>query len=80
MGKRGPTPWKPTREQRAKVQVWVASSIPVETIAELIGVSHMTLRKGCSEELSKGRLLELAANRLRLVKAADAGNVSAMKR
>jgi hypothetical protein len=39
----------------------------------------MTLRKHCADELKTGNEEELAVNLKRLKKAADAGNVTAMK-
>jgi hypothetical protein len=79
MGKRGPTPWQPTEDQRDKVSILAAARFSIETIAKIIGISHMTLRKAFVEEINEGREVQMAKNRLRLVKAAETGSVPAIK-
>jgi hypothetical protein len=48
-------------------------------IAREIGICQNTLRKHFADELRAGNEIELAANLRRLRKAADKGNVTAMK-
>lgn len=79
MGKRGPAPWRPTKEQRENVALWASCGISEPVIAQNLGICQNTLRKHCSEELSTGNEMELSKSLARLRKAADAGNVSAMK-
>lgn len=79
MGKRGPQPFTPSKTQRKLVKLLVAGGIPEPVIAHKIGVCQNTLRRHFPDELVFGRGLKLAENIERLDKAADGGNVTAMK-
>lgn len=69
----------PTKAQRSKVMLLMARGLSEQTIADVIGVSHMTLRKHFHTEITGGRERKIAENMERLDRAAAKGNVSAMK-
>jgi len=69
----------PQAEQRAKVRLWTAGGIGEEHQAMMLGICRNTLRKRFPKELAEGASIELARNLERLSKAADDGNVTAMK-
>jgi predicted transcriptional regulator len=77
--KRGPAPLNPTKKQRDDVALYAAAGLSEPGIAAEIGVCQNTLRKHFAAELQAGREREIAANLRRLRKAADHGNVTAMK-
>jgi predicted transcriptional regulator len=77
--RRGPPPFKPTLKQRKDVTLYAAGGMSEPGIAAELGICQNTLRKHFSEELDAGHERELAANLRRLRKAADKGNVTAMK-
>lgn len=79
MGKRGPQPFNPTKKQRETVKLLMAGGIAEPVIAHRIGICQNTLRRWFEEELSFGRDLKRAENLERLDKAAEKGNVTAMK-
>ena len=76
MGRPG---FKPTAQQRKDVKLFVACGMSEPRIASVIGIAKNTLRKHFTDELRDGREIEMAANLRRLRKAADKGNVTAMK-
>lgn len=59
--------------------MYAAAGLSEPGIAAEIGVCQNTLRKHFAAELQAGREREIAANLRRLRKAADHGNVTAMK-
>jgi hypothetical protein len=69
----------PTKAQREKVKLYLAGGISEPVVAHRLGISQMTLRKHFAEELVFGRDLKQADNLDRLEKAANKGNVTAMK-
>lgn len=77
--RRGPPPFKPTPKQRKDVALYAAGGMSEPAIAREIGICQNTLRKHFADELDQGHQRELAANLRRLRKAADRGNVTAMK-
>ncbi len=77
--KRGPAPFKPTPKHRKDVSLYAAGGMSEPAIAAEIGIAQNTLRKHFADELRAGHDREHAANLRRLRKAADAGNVTAMK-
>lgn len=77
--RRGPPPFKPTAKQRKDVTLYVAGGMSEPAIAAEIGICQNTLRKHFPDEIDAGHQRELAANLRRLRKAADKGNVTAMK-
>jgi hypothetical protein len=79
LGKRGPQGFVPTKAQREKVKLYLAGSISEPVVAHRLGISQNTLRKHFAEELEFGRDLKRADNLDRLERAANKGNVSAMK-
>lgn len=59
--------------------LYAAAGISEPMIAREIGICQNTLRKHFADELREGNERELARNLRRLSKAADAGNVAAIK-
>jgi len=52
----GSKPWQPTAKQRASITKMSSLGVPVDDIADAIGVSDDTLRKHCMPDLKRGRL------------------------
>ncbi len=84
--KRGPEGFKATKKQRELVKLLAANNLSEPAIARRIvapgfpnGVCQNTLRKHFAEELRDAHEDQLARNLERLQKAADGGNVTAMK-
>lgn len=79
MGKRGPAPFQPTAKQRRDVALYAAGGMSEPGIASELGICQNTLRKHFAADILAGHEREIAANLRRLRKAADDGNVTAMK-
>src|SRR5512139_189646 len=71
--------FKPNKRMRDKVMLLVGSGMGEVQIASVLNVSRGTLRTHFAEELANGRARKQEENLERLQKAADAGNVTAMK-
>ena len=79
--KRGPgqPAFKPTKKHRDQVKLYMAGGISEPVIAHRLGICQNTLRKHFADELHFGRDMKVADNLDRLERAADDGNVTAMK-
>jgi len=77
--KPGSKPMKPTKTQRNDVMLYMACGLSEEGIAAVIGITRPTLRQHFAWELANGRAVKKAENYKRLQKAAEEGNVTAMK-
>lgn len=77
--KRGRPAFKATAAQRKKVMIWAAGGIAEASMAKMLGICRETLRTHFATELEEGGDRERARNLERLNKAADKGNVTAMK-
>lgn len=79
MPKPGPRPYKPTATQRRRVMRGIAVGLTLEELATDLGMSERTVRRAFANEI------KIARTRVRLdtvdllQKAANGGNVSAMK-
>jgi predicted transcriptional regulator len=54
--KRGPLPWEPTTEERARVKLCVGLGYNQSEIALLLGKSEDSLQRHCRHELDAGKL------------------------
>lgn len=77
--KRGRPAFEPTVAQRKKVMIWAAGGIAETSMAKMLGICLETLRTHFATELDEGGDRERARNLERLNRAADKGNVTAMK-
>jgi Homeodomain-like domain len=79
--RRGPgqPPHVPSEERRQHVAVLRANGVPVRIIAEMLGISHQTLRTHYKPELRNGFEKVKAAIGVSLVRAAIGGNMHAAK-
>jgi hypothetical protein len=55
MGKRGPAPWAPTDDERARVKAYAAGGATQEVIAKLLNRSVDSLDRYCRDELDDGQ-------------------------
>lgn len=72
--------FKPTRQQRKRVEQMVCCGMPKEDIARAIGISKPTLLKHFDEELANGFAKKRAEVIRMLFDAAENGNVSAQRK
>jgi len=77
--KPGPKPMRPTKRQRHQVEMGVSIGMTMDQIAIAIAMPRHTIYRHFRNELATGRAKCLLMNAVRLDKAADAGNVAAMK-
>ena len=77
--KPGPKPMRPTKRQRHQVEMGVSIGMTMDQIAIAIALPRHTIYRHFRNELATGRAKCLLMNAVRLDKAADAGNVAAMK-
>jgi len=52
-GKPGPIGWRPTENQRAEIRAMVLSGVALEAIGRVFGISVITLRRRCADELDR---------------------------
>lgn len=81
-GRRGRPQHIPTQENRSKIRLLLAFGWTAERIAAALRITRPTLRKHYSSELrqrDEARDALKAAHLMMVFKAADAGNVGAMK-
>ena len=77
--KPGPVAFVPTDRQRHRVELAVATGVPLESIADGMEISRRTLCRAFVHELAVGKSKQLLASVVRLDKSAERGNVAAMK-
>lgn len=77
--RRGRPDFVPTKAQREDVMLYIAGGISEASIAHIIGITHVTLRKHFEVELRTGREVVRSENLRLLRKAAKKGNVSAIR-
>ena len=70
---------RPTKRQRHQVEMGVSIGMTMDQIAIAIAIPRHTIYRHFRNELATGRAKCLLMNAVRLDKAADAGNVAAMK-
>lgn len=73
----GRSPFKPTKAQRADVELLKADAWSDERIADLLGISRPTLMKHFADELRRGRDILLAENLRNLRKLARKNSTAA---
>jgi len=76
---RGRPRYMPTRADRDRVQLLVASGWTVAQIARTLGVSEPTASRAYAEEIETGALRKRAENLARMDAAAKRGNVTAQR-
>jgi hypothetical protein len=77
--KPGPRPFKPTRIQRRRVMHGVAIGLTLEELATDLGMAYGTMRRVFANEIKMARTRVRLDTVDLLSKAANSGNVSAMK-
>ena len=77
--KRGPAPFRPTKQQRRDAMLLMAGGIGEEGIAAIFRLSVNCLRKHFADELLHGRARKRGENLRRLERAAEEGAVTAMR-
>ena len=77
--KPGPRPFKPTRIQRRRVMHGVAIGLTLEELATDLGMAYGTMRRVFANEIKMARMRVRLDTVDLLSKAANSGNVSAMK-
>jgi hypothetical protein len=77
--KPGPRPFKPTSEQRRRVELAIATGMTLPAIAAALDISRSTLSKLFAAEIGSGRAKRRLENVCRLDKQAAAGNTAATK-
>ena len=77
--KPGPRPFKPTRIQRRRVMHGVAIGLTLEELATDLGIPYGTMRRVFANEIKTARVRVRLDTVDLLSKAANSGNVSAMK-
>lgn len=78
MGKRGPKPWEPTKEQRLIVELAVANGFTRAQIATLLETSVDSLERHCRTELETGDVKAGVKISAALNKKAMAGDTAAI--
>lgn len=78
-GSGGRKPYQPGDRDREKVEVLVASGMPVEDIARAMAITEPTLRKHFAGELDTGALRKRSEMLVALHRTALKGNVAAQK-
>jgi hypothetical protein len=77
--KPGPRPHQPADAERDLITLAIAIGMTRDAIADAIGMPLRSLARTYAHELKVGRSQRLLANAARLDRAADQGNVAAMK-
>ena len=77
--KPGPPPFKPTATQRRRVMRGIAIGLTLEELATDLGMSERTVRRAFAGEIKTARVRARLDTVDLLHKAANGGNVSAMK-
>jgi hypothetical protein len=75
----GPKPRVPTAKQRRRIMRGIAIGLTLDQLAADIGMPLGSMRRTFDTEIRLGRVRSILENLERLHKAADRGNVSAMK-
>jgi hypothetical protein len=75
----GPKPMVPTTAQRRRLMHGIAIGLTLDQLAADVGMPLGTMRRLFDTEIRLGRVRSILENLERLHKAADRGNVSAMK-
>ena len=78
--KRGRPAYKPTKQVRENVEMFLSCGMTNEQIATAIGVSHVTFAKAFADEIQNGRGRARARILGWLQKSARSGNVTAQKK
>jgi hypothetical protein len=75
----GPKPRIPTAKQRRRIMRGIAIGLTLDQLAADIGMPLGSMRRTFDTEIRLGRVRSILENLDRLHRAADRGNVSAMK-